>query len=100
MSGWLFHNVSGYIHAAEATGLGFVCFVVINPRVLSANRVDLGFFSFINFPISPPPPQIINVDILRNLPRELAIKVEGGGILWFRASLWSIKRRNFSINSR
>ena len=30
--------------AAEATGLGFVCFVVLNPRVLSANRVDLGFF--------------------------------------------------------
>ena len=30
--------------AAEATGLGFVCFVVINPRVLSANRVDLDFF--------------------------------------------------------
>ena len=24
--------------------LGFVCFVVINPCVLSANRVDLGFF--------------------------------------------------------
>ena len=32
--------------AAEATGLGFVCFVVINPRVLSANGVDLGFFYF------------------------------------------------------
>ena len=32
------------IGAVEATGLGFVCFVVINPRVLSANRVDLGFF--------------------------------------------------------
>ena len=30
--------------AAEATGLGFVCFIVINPCVLSANRVDLGFF--------------------------------------------------------
>ena len=29
--------------AAEATGLGFVCFGVINPRVLSANRVDLAF---------------------------------------------------------
>ena len=24
--------------------MGFVCFVVINPRVLSANRVDLGYF--------------------------------------------------------
>ena len=41
------------------TGLGFVCFVVINPRALSANRVDLGFFCFSNFPIllPPPPPQ-------------------------------------------
>ena len=29
--------------AAEATGLGFVCFGVINPCVLSTNRVDLGF---------------------------------------------------------
>ena len=35
--------------AAEATSLGFVCFVVINPRVFSANRVDLGFFCFIIF---------------------------------------------------
>ena len=35
--------------AAEATGLGFVCFV-INPCVLSANRVNFGlFFCFINF---------------------------------------------------
>ena len=30
--------------AAEVTGLGFVCFVVLNPRVLSANRVVLSFF--------------------------------------------------------
>ena len=35
--------------AAEATGLGFVCFVVINPRVLSANRVYFGLFSFFFF---------------------------------------------------
>ena len=35
-------RVMGY-GATEATSLGFV-FVVINPRVLSANRVDLGFF--------------------------------------------------------
>ena len=28
----------------QSTGLGFVCFVVLNPYVLSANRVDLGFF--------------------------------------------------------
>ena len=39
---------------AETTGLSFVCFVVINPRVLSANRVDLGFFfCFIHFSILP-----------------------------------------------
>ena len=31
-------------------------FVVINPGVLLANRVDLGFFCFINFPILLPPP--------------------------------------------
>ena len=41
--------------AAEATGLSFVCFVVSNPCVFSANRV-FGLFCFINlFP--PPPPQ-------------------------------------------
>ena len=46
--------------AAEVTGLGFFfCFVVINPRVLSANRVDLGFFCFINFLQFTPPPQTI-----------------------------------------
>ena len=39
--------------AAEATGLDFFCFVVINPRVVSANRVDLGFFhKYSNF--TPP----------------------------------------------
>ena len=32
--------------AAEATGPGFVCFVVINPCVLSANRVVFGLFLF------------------------------------------------------
>ena len=42
--------------AAEATGLGFVCFVVLNPCVFSANRVDLGFF-VLNIPIFHPPPQ-------------------------------------------
>ena len=41
--------------AAEATGLGFVCFAIVNPRVLSANRVDLGLF-FRFFQILPPPP--------------------------------------------
>ena len=30
--------------ATEATGLGIVCFVVINPCVLSANSVDFFFF--------------------------------------------------------
>ena len=33
--------------AAEATGLGFVCFICINRRVLSANSVDIGF----HFPV-------------------------------------------------
>ena len=43
---------------AEATVLDFVCFVVINPRVLIANRVDFGLLCFINFSIllTPPPP--------------------------------------------
>mgnify|MGYP003571732062 CR=1 FL=1 len=36
--------------ASEATGPGFVCFVVFNPRVLQANRVDLGLFWFIPRP--------------------------------------------------
>ena len=35
--------------AAEATGLGFVCFVVINPCVLSANRVFFWFILFYKF---------------------------------------------------
>ena len=36
--------------AAEANGLGFVCFVVINRRVLAAKRVEGFFFvSFSNF---------------------------------------------------
>ena len=45
--------------AADWPGL---CFVVINPRVLSVNRVDLGFFLFHKFPSfdSPPPPGFIN----------------------------------------
>ena len=42
--------------AVEATGLSFVCFVVINPRVFSANRVVLGFFCFKKVPILPLPP--------------------------------------------
>ena len=31
---------------AEATGLSFVCFVTINPHLLSANRVDYGLYLF------------------------------------------------------
>ena len=42
--------------AAEATGLSFVCFA-ITPRVLSANRVNLGFFIFQFYP----PPQICHI---------------------------------------
>ena len=34
--------------AAEATDLGFSCFVVINPRVLSAYRVDFGLLFFVS----------------------------------------------------
>ena len=48
---FLLHKFSHFTYAgvmgcgaAEAIGLGFVCFVVINPRVLSANRVDFGLF--------------------------------------------------------
>ena len=52
--------------AAEATGLGFVCFVVINPWVLSANRVDLGFFLFHKFSnFTPPPPHATDAASLR-----------------------------------
>mgnify|MGYP003571759600 CR=1 FL=1 len=42
--------------AAEATGLGFVCFVVLNTHVLPANRVDyrLLFHTFSKF--TPPSP--------------------------------------------
>ena len=36
----------------ETTGLGFI----FSPRISSANRVDLGFFYSINFPILSPPP--------------------------------------------
>ena len=53
--------------AAEATGLGFVCFAVINPRVLSTHRVDLGFFLFHKFPIYPPPPGKKPVEIYEML---------------------------------
>ena len=47
--------------AAEATGLGFVCFVVINPLVLSNNWFVLAFIFVPIFSLSlslslPPPP--------------------------------------------
>ena len=38
-------GVMGY-GAAEATGLAFVCFVVINRHVLPANRVDSDLVCF------------------------------------------------------
>ena len=41
---------------AEASGLGFFCFGVINPHVLSANGVDFGFFLFYKFSNPPPHP--------------------------------------------
>ena len=41
--------------AAEETGLGFVCFVVINSCVLLANRVDFGLFFCSNFSFPSPP---------------------------------------------
>ena len=50
-------GVMGY-GAAEETGLG--CFVVINPRVLSANSVDFGLFLFHQFSKFTPPPHPIN----------------------------------------
>ena len=61
---WVFfsiqHYFSFYFHLFppsrwEATGPGFVCYVVINPCVLSANRVDLGLF-FISYILLPLPP--------------------------------------------
>ena len=35
------------------TAIGFVCFVVFNPRVFLANGVDLRFFCLISFPFPP-----------------------------------------------
>ena len=57
----LFHKFFNYrkgCGAAESTCLVFVCFVVINPRVLSANKVDLGLFLSHKI-LLPPPPQHI-----------------------------------------
>ena len=46
------------LHNTKPTGLAFICFVVVNRRELSANRIDFGFFVyFVNsiFELSPPP---------------------------------------------
>ena len=51
----MYAEVMGF--GSEATGLGFVCFVVINPCALSANRVDFGLFLFNKFSNFTPPPQ-------------------------------------------
>ena len=46
---WNLSSTYPFSWSADATGLGFVCFVVINPRLLLANKVDLGsFFLFRN----------------------------------------------------
>ena len=47
--------------ASDATGLGFVCFVVINPRAPSANRVDFNL---------PPPLRL--VETVRKVPTNTA----------------------------
>ena len=57
--------------AAEATGLGFVCFVVINPRVLS-NRVDLGFFATYIFQFSNFTPTNIPHSYSSQSPRSIS----------------------------
>ena len=97
--------------AAEATGLGFVCFVVLNPRVLSANRVDFGLCLFHIFShFTPPPPSIApNRDAVLHFGRPEKyyciaagvpeIRRRGDGCTT-RASLWSDNRLNFSINPR
>ena len=66
--------------AAEATGLGVVCFVVINLRVLSANRVDSGLFN--NFPIPPSPQRrVVSLEQSR-VPRYLCFGYEQGEVVF------------------
>ena len=92
--------------AAEATGLGFVCLVVINPHVL---RVDFGPFLYINFPILPPPPQERR-EALRTMRRlgpsvfgyqasTLVLPSSGGGgsFLWTKGRLWRKIQVSFLI---
>ena len=73
--------------AAEVTDLGSVC-IVINPRVLSVNRLDLGFFYVINYPIllRTPQPNILmrreeltGIYIRPRLP--VAISTDGGSVV-------------------
>ena len=50
-----------YANIHHRNFLHFVCFLLLSNLVLSANRVDLGFFCFINFPILLPPPPTVAV---------------------------------------
>ena len=63
--------------AAEATGLGFFCFVVVNPCVLSANRIDLGFFVHKFSNLLPPPPQVSLEEALGQ-----DITEDSGSVFW------------------
>mgnify|MGYP003571725524 CR=1 FL=1 len=62
---------------ADATCLGFICFVVVNPYVLSANRVDLGFFVSLIFQFYPPPPGTLRV--CQQQPTPWAVRVRWSG---------------------
>ena len=64
--------------AAEATGLGFVCFVFINPCVFLANRVDLGR-NFLRF--TPPPQKTtsITATMANNPDAPTHVRGRGGG---------------------
>ena len=80
--------------AAEATGLGFVCFVVINPLMLSAaDRVDFWLFlfhwHFLRFTpppsdaVPPPPQPVTPVSLftakLNKEPSSILHRFAGGG---------------------
>ena len=69
-----FSNLRG-CGATEATGLGFVCFDVINTRVRSANRVNLGFF--FSPILLPSPPQVIQtLTLIRSLVDDLTTSMD------------------------
>ena len=87
--GFLCHKFSNFTTlewwnggAAEAD-LGFVCFAVLNPCVLSANRVDLGFFLYHNkFSIlPPPPPQRAGIPLPANAVPILPLEDQNGDLL-------------------